>query len=645
MHSTSSSRRTAAGRTGIPKPPSPERRSRWIGAILIVATLAIAAALLTSGTVSLGTKTATAPPKHPVSKVPAADVTVDFATTTATDDPAAIGVDESAYGSPSDVNDPTAQRLLKKLGVGYARLALTLANPADSTSSVTCAAEGCDTAINPDKWVQVMDKAGEVPVAGIPDTISGADAAAIVKRFAGSDSAGRPIMDWVIGNEPEAANENATTYDARFNSLYDAMKKADPLIKIGGPATLGFDQAFLQQFLKDCGSRADFTDFHFYPGHEDSAQLLAELPAMSQDLTTLRGMIEATVPARASSIAIHVGEWNFSADPGTLDQYAFTGFASVLDADLLGRVLSAGADTLAWGSKNGPLSLLYGDTFNEGGTGAPSGYKSDSPMPLFQAIGMFTGQGLFPRFGTAIVSATSVMSGIDAFASSSPDEIVIVNTSTSAKRISLRVSDSGRQTARVWQLHQAGSVATPPVRQPAVTSAAGEFKLALPGDSVTTLVVTTVASDQKLPPGYPGPADALSGRPSLTGMARAAELPPPSAPGPSPRSTCSRPGQRRSAAEGPGRTRAELRPADVGPLALAVPVGVTAAGVGDLHPPDTRVGRLDPAPDRQRAVREHQCRRLASGGGRLPGGRRRRDRRLLGRPDPGHDRRAVAEHP
>jgi hypothetical protein len=496
MHSTSSSRRTAAGRTGDPKPPPSGRRSRWIGALLIVAALAIAGGLLTSGTVSLGTETATPRPTHPAVKLPATDVTVNFGVTTVTDDPAAIGVDESTYGTPSDINDPKAQRLLAKLGVGYARLALTLANPADPASSVTCAAAGCDTAINPSQWVRVMDKAGEVPIAGIPDTISGADAAAIVRQYTGSASGGRPIMDWVIGNEPEAANENAATYDANFNTLYDAMKKANPLIKIGGPATLGFDQPFLQQFLRDCGSRADFVDFHFYPGHENQSQLLAELPAMTQDLTTLRAMIKATVPARASSIAIHVGEWNFSADPGTLAQYAFTGFASVLDADLLGRILSAGADSLAWGSKNGVLSLLYGDTSNGGGAGAPSGYQSDSPMPLYEAIGMFTGQGLFPRFGKTLVSTRSELSGVDAFASSAPDEIVIVNTNSSARHLTLRVSDSGRQQARVWRLHQTGPVAEPPVRQPTAVSTAGVFRLTVPGDSVTTLIVTAPAAEK-----------------------------------------------------------------------------------------------------------------------------------------------------
>ena len=48
-------------------------------------------------------------------------------------------MDESTYGTPSDIHDPVAQALLKKLGVGYARIALTLADPAEPSSRITCA--------------------------------------------------------------------------------------------------------------------------------------------------------------------------------------------------------------------------------------------------------------------------------------------------------------------------------------------------------------------------------------------------------------------------------------------------------------------------------------------------------------------------
>jgi len=492
MHSTSPQRRTAALRItnpGEPKPPT--RRSRLIGAALIVGTIAIGVALVATGSVPLGSRTVTATPSP-------SDVTVDFGVRTATDDSAAIGVDESTYGTPSDINDPKAQALLKKLGVGYARIALTLANPADPASRITCAANGCDTAINPIAWVQMMESVGETPIAEVPDTVSPAAAAAIVTRLNGTGGASLPVLYWLIGNEPNASGESASTYDPRFNALYAAMKQADPRIEIGGPATYGFDQSFLQQFLRDCGSLVDFVDFHFYqaPGHQTAAQLLAEPSAMSQDLATLRSMIKATVPDRASAIAIHVGEWNFSADPDTLATYAFTGFASVLDADLLGRILTAGADGLAWGSKNSTLSLLYGAVYPGDATG-PAGYTSDSPMPLYEAIAMFTGQGLFPRFGTRIVSATSVLPGVDVFASANPDEIVIVNTNAKSERVTVRADGNNDHSAVVWQLHQTTPVAKPPVKKGTATSDAGIFKLLLPGDSVTTMIMTTRTDQQK----------------------------------------------------------------------------------------------------------------------------------------------------
>jgi hypothetical protein len=494
MHSTSPSRRSSALRTNDPAESRPPKsRSRLIGVALIVGTIAIGVSLVATGSVPLGSDTVTATPASH------SDVTVDFGVQTAADDSAAVGVDESTYGSPSDINDPRAQALLKKLGVGYARIALTLANPADPASRVTCAADGCDTAINPVAWVTMMESVGETPVAEIPETISPADAAAIVDRLNRKGAAPRPVLYWVIGNEPNASGETAATYDARFNTLDDAMKKADPQVEVGGPATYGFNQSFLQQFLQDCGSRADFVDFHFYqaPGRQSAAALMAELPAMSQDLATLRTMIKATVPARAAAIAIHVGEWNFSADPATLAQYAFSGFASVLDADLLGRILAAGADGLAWGSKNSTLSLLYGAVYPGDASTAPAGYTSDTPMPLYEAIGMFTGQRLFPRFGTRIVSASSARPGVDVFASADPDEIVLVNTNAASERVTVRVASSNPQSAVVWQLHQTGPVAAPPVRKGTATSEAGNFKVTLPGDSVTTMVMTTLIDEQK----------------------------------------------------------------------------------------------------------------------------------------------------
>ena len=486
MHATSRSRRATAERRVKDVNRSSGRRSRLIGLALIAAVLAIAVTFVTTGAIPRSHKSVTVPPA-----APKADVTVDFGAGVRTIDPAAIGVDESTYGTPSDITDKKAQHLLKVLGVGYSRLWVTLADPGNSASRVVCGAAGCDPDIDVAQWIKTMQSLGEVPVIGFPDTLSAADAAVIVTRFAAT--AANPVRYWVIGNEPDVANqETATTYSQHFNTLYDAMKHADPSIMIGGPATLGFDQPFIQTFLDNSASRVDFVDFHFYPGRETAAQLLNELPQMSADLATLRDMINHAAPGRASDIAIHVGEWNFSADPVTLGQFAYSGFASMLDADLLGRILSGGADSLAWGSKNGPMSLVYGD-----GTGAPAGYTSDTPMPLYEAIGMFTGAGRFPHFGTTMVAATSVLPDVDAFASSAPDEVVLVNKGTADLRVVVHVQSDNPQGATVWQLRQTRRTPTPPVNVGTVSSLDGTFKVTLPGDSVTTLIMTNQVNDRK----------------------------------------------------------------------------------------------------------------------------------------------------
>jgi hypothetical protein len=489
MHATSRQRRLSAERQANDPKRATARRSRLVGLALIAATLATAVAFVTTGTGgSPHTKrTVTAPPATAPS-----DVTVNFGATVRTIDADAIGMDESTYGPPADVDDQKAQRLLKALGLGYTRLAVTMSDPANPNSRVICAAAGCNPAVSVNTWIRTMESLGETPLVEItPDSLSAADAAAIVRHF--NVGASQPVMYWVIGNEPDVNNlESATTYSAHFNTLYDAMKQADPYIKIGGPATLWFDEPFIKTFLADSGSRVDFVDFHYYPGHETETQLLAELPQMSADLSTLRTMIDQAEPSRASSIGIQVGEWNISADSGTLAQFAYSGFASVFDADMIGRILAGGADSLAWGSKNGPMSIVYGD-----GTGAPAGYTPDTPMPLYEAIGMFTGEGLFPHFGTTLVSATSVLPNIDAFASASPDEIVLVNKGGAAQRVRVGIRSGDPQAATVWQIHQTGVKPSPPANMGTAVSVDSTFDVLLPGDSVTTLVMTTLVSDRK----------------------------------------------------------------------------------------------------------------------------------------------------
>lgn len=413
------------------------------------------------------------------------NVTVDFGTTTRTIDPEAIGVDETTFGAPLDVSDPAAQHMLSTLGVGYSRISLRFKSPGDPGSGVVCAAAGCDTSITGDTWVSMQKSIGETPVIGIADTMSPPDAAALVEHF--NITGGSPVSQWVIGNEPDLNGESAATYSSRFNALYDAMKSVDPTIKIGGGTTAWYDQSFLQSFLQASGDRVDFIDFHWYPGSSTRADLLAKLSDISYRIGQARALIQATVPGRASGIAIHVGEWNVSYDAATLNEFAYSGFASAWDADVLGRILSAGADSLTFGTKVNVLGVLASPG---PGQTLPAGYSADTPMPMYEALGMFTGEGLFPRFGTALVAASSSLAGVDVFASGSPDDIVLVNTGGTAQNAMIHVRNGGRLTGAAWQIHQTGTTPTAPAGVSAATTGNGSFYLPLPAESVTTLVVT-----------------------------------------------------------------------------------------------------------------------------------------------------------
>jgi hypothetical protein len=344
-----------------------------------------------------------------------------------------------------------------------------------------------------------MKAMGETPVIGIPDSISPADAAAIVKHF--NVTTNNPVRTWLIGNEPDAHGESAATYSKRFNARYDAMKRADSSIVIGGGTTARYNAPFLTTFLAGSGSRVNFVDFHFYPGYDSFSQLRAAPKTLTGYLRRLRALIDRLVPRRAASIGIHVGEWNISYVPPIISRYAYSGFASAWDADTLGRILAAGADSLSFATKNGGLGVVFGDSHRP-----PAGYAQDTPMPLYEATGMFTGLGLFPHFGTSLVATGSGVRGVDAFASASPDEIVLVNLNSKVKGALVRVTgtragggagsgagsgSSGRSLrASVWRIDQTGATPSLPAKVASLTSENGLFELSLPAASVTTLVIS-----------------------------------------------------------------------------------------------------------------------------------------------------------
>jgi hypothetical protein len=320
------------------------------------------------------------------------------------------------------------------------------------------------------------------PVLEIPDSDTPAAARDAVRGAGGQPGSARILSAPVLVLITARSGEAAAAYAGRFTVLDAAVKGADPGVAVGGG--MGeYDGSFLRTFLEDGGSRADFVDFSFYgesgSGGSSGAgeqRLLGELTTVSAEIGDARSVVAS---ARAGDIGIYVGPWNITSVPSST---RFTAFAAMWDADLLGRILAGGAGGLADGA-----GLLY-----DGDGTASRAYQAGSPAPLYAAIGMFTGSGLFPRFGTPVPSASvsSGIPGVDVFASASPDEVVVVNTSSSTHATVLHVGGDSPVRAAQWRLGQSDGAVSGPVSAGTATSRNGSIALSLPSGSVTTVVVT-----------------------------------------------------------------------------------------------------------------------------------------------------------
>ncbi len=459
------------------------------------ATTTMSSADTASNPTATATSTPTATPTPTPSLAPSADITVDFGDVVRTLSPLAIGMVESGYGQGYYLtNDPLQRQRLKELNLGQMRMDLDYSVPGDPNSRVICGQGGCPTSIDGEDWISAIKSLGFEPVVIVP--MNPTDAANLVKHF--NVDTNIRIERWIVFNEPGGQGIGATTYSNKFNTIYDAMKAADPTIEVGGPAAAWFNKNYLQTFLDISGSRADFLDFHQYgqggPVTKSDAQAMADTIKYEDRINQLRTMIEDTVPGRASEIEIQIGEWNLDWDGDPKDR---TQFSAVWGASVLGHILKSGALSLQFADKNGSLGALADETL------ASRGWARDDPLPIYHAQGMYTGQSLFRPFGSAMVSASASLSNVEVYASDNDKNIVVINKDASKSHnaeFSLKGLSSG--TVEVWRKDTALAPKDPPRKLSPASITGGSFSYMIPPYSVTAFVLhptTSVASAASSP--------------------------------------------------------------------------------------------------------------------------------------------------
>jgi hypothetical protein len=418
---------------------------------------------------------------------PAENITVDFAAPIRTLDPKAIGMDISGYGTPNVfANDTAEQQKLRTLGIKYMRMHLIYTVSGDPTSKIICGGAGCDTRWTGDQWITAIKNIGAEPVI-LVYTKSSIDAANMVKHF--NKDTNNPVKYWIIGNEPSSNGYTVQSYSDYFNQDYDAMKAIDPTIKIGGGTTAWFDPTWLRQFLQLTANKVDFVDFHGYPQKGDIpgdyTKLFQNATGYGNDINQLRGIIQSVIPNRANQIGIQVGEWELNWG-GSAQNHL--NFHSVWAATTLGNILKAGGLSLFYADKGNALymsSHTYTDSL-----GRTFSVQPDDTNPAYHGIGMFTGEGLFPQFGTTIVSTTTTLPNIEVFASDNPKNIVIINKDPTTTQLgTFGLNGVTTATIDIWRKDETTNPINPPAKIETISLQNGNFNYNLPPFSITTFVI------------------------------------------------------------------------------------------------------------------------------------------------------------
>jgi hypothetical protein len=395
-------------------------------------------------------------------------------------DPRAVGSCISTYGQT--VATSAAQRMaLSQLGLGRYRIPIRWNNGNPISS-----AGGGPQNISADGYVSALKAMGAETIVVIggdtgDNDFSPADAANLVTHFTAMG-----VSTFYLGNEPGNGGMSIEAYSTLFNACAQAMRKANPNIKIGGPTWAYYDLPTMQTFLQLSGPNVDILDFHDYamgsPPALSTSDALAATHAWGDEVTALYAALSSQ---GLSGRQVSVGEYNWAwqlndgVDGG--DARFFDPIITVWAASVIGHVLSTGGWPFQYSDQNGPLGL----TVQVGS--ADQGKPQSAPQPIYHGLGMWTGEGLFRSFGAQMLSSSCADSNVEIYATTGPN-VMLVNKSTTAESVALTWNVGSGHLVDIWQTDPNNGYVAPSVIRSGGAPATSIF-VALPAVTVTQLVV------------------------------------------------------------------------------------------------------------------------------------------------------------
>jgi hypothetical protein len=381
-------------------------RLRGKAAVVVAATLLGAAAAVT---------TATATPASAVTSP--ATVTVNANTGEGAVPSTGLGVNTAVYDG--ELTDPALPPLLSSAGVNALRY------PGGSVSdvynwqdnSVVPGTSFANPSDNFDNFMKVAHSTGAQPVITVNyGSGTAAEAAAWVKYANVTNNYG--VKYWEVGNEvygngaygsswefDNHTTKNATTYATNTGQYIDAMKAADPGIKVGvvlttpgnwpdGLVAPGDTLDWNNTVLSALGSKIDFVIVHYYPTSGSEAQMLGQPEAQIAGITAkLHSLIAQYAGTRPVQIMTTETNSGFEDDSAA---------AALFAADSYPTWLEQGASNVDWwdihnGAGAATTDQTGGTDFNDEGIlsnatcatgGSPCEPAAETPFPQYFGLSM-----------------------------------------------------------------------------------------------------------------------------------------------------------------------------------------------------------------------------------------------------------------